>query len=146
MNTRGQGLSLNFIVKIILAVLVLSTIIILFTGGISRLSSSLAQSSAGATSNVEITAIRSQCTQYCLSMDNLLATPQNAGELPYCTTVFSLKEDGNPNDEDHCYDTIVTGGTACQVTLSGGRRTSIGQEECLSGGSFGQVGGGTVGG
>lgn len=145
MTRKGQGLSLNLIVKIILAILVLSTVIILFTGGVSRLAGSLAQSSSGATSNTAITAIRSQCSQYCLSMDNVLASTDTAAELPYCTTVFSVTEDGNPDDEDHCYDTIITGGTPCQVSLSRGGRVSIGENECLSGGSFGRVGG-TVGG
>ena len=37
---KGQGMSFNTIVKIILAVLVLTTIVIFFTGGIKKLASS----------------------------------------------------------------------------------------------------------
>ncbi len=145
MHKKGQGMSFSMIVKIILAILVLSTVIVLFTGGIRRLSGSLAESSAGATSATKITSVRTQCTQYCLSMDNILAGVDHASEMPYCTTVFSITEDADPDDEDRCYDTVITGGSDCEVTLSTGQRVKIGREQCL-GGSFGQIGGGRISG
>lgn len=132
-------MSFNTIVLIILAILALTTVVLFFTGGMSKLTKAFVQSSAGATSTAQITSVRAQCINYCLSMNNILADTDAATDQPYCTTYFYLTEDGNNDDEDRCYDSIVTGGTDCEVVLSSGQTVRIDKSTC-EGGNFGQIG------
>jgi len=95
--------------------------------------SSSTASSPEAVTSPAIVNLRNQCAQHCLSMDNFINNTDDAKSLPYCATTFSISEDGNSTDVDHCYDTIITGGSPCHVFLVSGEKVTIDAAVCSSG-------------
>lgn len=64
MNKRGQGISMTYIIIAALALVVLVTIILFFTGGLQTLFQAQKESVEGATDQ-QLEIWRAQCTLYC---------------------------------------------------------------------------------
>lgn len=133
MNRRG--IAFETLAKIAIVVLILVSVTVFFTVGMQK----LAQQFVGSTpQGTGLTNAQAQCRTMCMALNNILADSAYAKTQPYCTTVFKLSEDGNANDNDHCYDSIITVGTPCTVTLSGGGNAVIDLLAC-QGGDLGQA-------
>ena len=132
---NNKGIAFETLAKIAIAVLILVSITVFFTVGMQRLGSQFVSTTPQGTA---LSSAQAQCRTNCLSLNNVLSDVSNARTQPYCTATFKLQEDGNPNNDDKCYDNIITIGTPCAVTLTNGRDATIDKTAC-QGGNFGQV-------
>ncbi len=132
-------MTFNTLVMLALALLVMVSVGIFFIVGQGKLGDLFTNFIGGQTRGAELQSARAECTQLCMSLNNFLANKEAAKEQPYCTRIFKLADDGDPNDNDHCYDSLLTGGTSCEATLSDGTAIKIDKNACSSGGAAGVV-------
>ena len=132
-----RGIAFETLAKIGIVVLILVSVTVFFTVGMQRLADQFTDVIPEAS---DLSGARTRCLTYCTQMNNLLADTSYAASQPYCNRIFYLEEDGDPDDKDHCYDDLVTGGTPCTVNLANGQEVDIDRRACM-GGDFGQVGG-----
>ena len=136
---KKAQMEFSTIMKIVLALLVLTTVILLFTGGMRKIGGTLSRQSSGIASQSDLSSARTICSTDCLSMESFLSKPSDARSQPYCTRVFKLAEDGVENDDDKCYDPILAGGSSCRVTLTTGSEALIDASVC-AGSNSGSLG------
>lgn len=137
---RGVQLSINTIVVVALALLVLVTIGAFFVTGQARLGSTFSRFIGGQTATADLQAAIIECQQLCNVLEGRdFDSVSVVAQQPFCTRVFSLKEDGDPNDQDRCTDPII--GVSCEVRVSG-QLTRVDNTLCTQGAGVGVVVGG----
>ena len=132
-----KGLAFETLAKVAIVVLILVSVTVFFVVGMQKFTKTF--SGAVSTEGMDLDNARATCNRYCMSMNNILADKSKAVSQPYCTRIFYLQEDGDPDDKDYCYDDLISGGTPCTVRLSNGEEVRIDKNAC-QGGDYGYEG------
>ncbi|MBU4502888.1 MAG: hypothetical protein KKA79_09910 [Nanoarchaeota archaeon] len=119
MNKKGQGISMTYIIVAALALVVLVTIILFFTGGLQTLFQSQKETVEGAT-NQQKEIWRGQCNLYCSlgQTDNFQGKSFEAtdGSTYTCDTLGVECEE--EVTDGSCNGTPTTGGEECSSAIS----------------------------
>lgn len=106
MNKRGQGLSFNTIVVIILALLVLVVMAVIFTGSSATVVQRLQEIFTGGPTNDSLAVVEAQCRSLC----SLAQSTTNQEFTKYCTNTYDIEGFGSGVG---CSDLIQCSGVAC---------------------------------
>jgi len=129
MSKRGQGLPLNTIILLKLALLVLVFIVLFATGAFGTLFGQT-KSVAGAT-ETDIVAAQTKCSQWCLQSQNS-KTEEEWTNSKFCKDTQLLDTNGDGTAENYnCYETTGDNPIAatCSTTIGGEQFT---QANCIA--------------
>ena len=127
---KAQGMPINMIIIIVLALLVLVVVAGFFMTGTGTLFGGIAQQGGQASAQAELTAFRSSCQTWCMSMNSMYSQGDDISDTLYCTSTRNLTAYGV--DEAYCYDTLVYGSN-CRITLRDGTLVAIDGDDCENG-------------
>ena len=129
MSKRAQ-ISMNTIVYVAIALLVLVLLVAFTTGGLGNLFGQVGETGPG-----EVDSAKARCTTICNSLKTEVATSGHSGwtTSQYCTEEFSIDIDGSgdidANEIINCDDVPIS--TACSTTSSTALGTlSLTEVEC----------------
>ncbi len=129
MSKRAQ-ISMNTIVYVSIALLVLILIVAFTTGGLGNLFGQVGETGPG-----ELDSAKARCTTLCNSLKTEVATSGHSGwtTSQYCTEEFSIDIDGSGEIESeeiiNCDDAPIL--TSCSTTISAAIGTiTLTEEEC----------------
>ena len=128
---KAQGMPINMIVMIVLALLVLVVVAGFFMTGTGTLFGGIAQQGGQASAQAELSAFRSSCQTWCMSMNSMYAPGDEIKGTLYCKTTRDLPSFGLTGV--HCYNDNVLGDNGCRITLGNGQQVTITGDICENG-------------
>jgi len=106
-NKRGQGLSMNFVVVAMIAVIVLVVIAIIFAGGVGSSFRKMGEIFQLGTQYQSLAVVIEKCNIAC----TLAQTMENPKTSPYCKSTFTYETGNKAKKTVHCYEDVV--GVSC---------------------------------